>query len=239
MEQRIGIFSLFGARYVPPLVFFVMLSSALLADPTTPLFLNYTVTPLGGGEFDYEFTLTLDNNNGSWAPGENFNWIMFGTDAGSSTSLTDFVGNPSDLPIGPFTDYTVSNGLGGYVPTLVDQSNIPFGGWIPTAVGDELTWSGTSTADLPIGQLYWTYLENDGSEDFPDKELCGALGCVGIFGTFIAGTHSLAPFDQQYGAPQVVPEPSYLFLLGTVLVLLGLGGSMKRKSLSLGRPNSK
>ena len=44
----------------------------------TPLRLDYSVTDLGGGLYDYNFILVLDNNDSSWAAGQNFNWIIWG-----------------------------------------------------------------------------------------------------------------------------------------------------------------
>ena len=32
----------------------------------TPLSMDYVVTDIGGGTYQYDFTLTLDNNDGSW-----------------------------------------------------------------------------------------------------------------------------------------------------------------------------
>jgi hypothetical protein len=182
----------------------------------SPLFLNYTVTP-SGGVFIYQFTLTLDNSDGSWIPGENFNWIDFGTfsilGGTPSSPLASFGVYGQELPIGPF-NYTMSSGpQGEYVPTLLDNSNILHGGWIPTAVGDELTWSGPANVDLPIGDLYWSYLIADG-QPFP------GLGPNQSprYESFIAGTHMLAPADQQIEILISTPEPSTVLLLGAGLL---------------------
>ena len=113
-------------------LFAALLLSFSNSSSATPLSLEYGITDLGGGLYDYQFDLTLDNNDSSWVLGQSFNWIIFGDAAsGSSSPLTDFVGDTGDLPIGPFLDYYTSFG-GHNGPNLLDSS---FTGWIPSAVG--------------------------------------------------------------------------------------------------------
>jgi hypothetical protein len=140
-----------------------MLSLFFVSTPSgaTPLRLEYSVEDLGGGSFQYHFSLILDNNDGSWFSGQGFNWIIFGDNPYpySSSPLTDFVGNPADLPIGPFTKYTRSGGDHSG-PTLMNyykdgELQPP---WIPSYVGDSLHWSGTSSANLYQGSLFFTNL---------------------------------------------------------------------------------
>ena len=163
-------------------------SCSILA--ATPLTLIYGVTPDGGGVYTYQFTLTLDNNDGTWAAGQNFNWIIFGDVAGpGSSNLTGFAGDSSALPIGPFTDYSASSG-GHNGPTLLDTVG---NGWIPTAIGQSLSWDGTSTADLGPGELLWSNLEGSGTQaDFvaatlaPEPSSMG-LAMTGLFLIAIGG----------------------------------------------------
>jgi len=120
----------------------------------TPLRLEYTVTDIGGGTFQYDFTLILDNNDNSWAPGQGWRWFIFGDCVGPCTSpLTAFVGDPSFLPVGPWTGYSSSGG-GHNGPTF--SSVLDY--WTPTAVGEQLTWRGTSTADLQEPDLKFSTL---------------------------------------------------------------------------------
>ena len=44
----------------------------------TPLRMDYSVSDLGGGIYDYEFALVLDNNDSSWSAGQGWGWIIFG-----------------------------------------------------------------------------------------------------------------------------------------------------------------
>lgn len=117
----------------------------------TPLRLDYTIQDLGGGSFDYEFFLTVDNNDGTFVAGQGWRWLIFGDVQSAPTNLTSFVGDPLDLPIGPWTFYTSSSG-GHNGPTLGPVLDY----WVPTGIGDSLFWSGTSTANLPEGSLDWS-----------------------------------------------------------------------------------
>src|SRR5258708_12216796 len=124
----------------------------------TPVRLDYCVTGLGGGQFRYVFTLTLDNNDNSWAAGQGFGWIIFG-DANSGTSpLNDFVGDTSTLPAGPFTQFQGTGG-GHNRPPLGPVSwpppHYPPTLSVPAAVGDQITRGGTASEDLPQGQMLW------------------------------------------------------------------------------------
>jgi hypothetical protein len=132
------------------------------AAVATPLTLTYSVSDEGGGVYRYEFTLTLDNNDGTWFPGQNFNWITFGDAQETTSPLASFVG---ELPApAPFDDegFSFSGGFHNG-PTLLDfGTDNNFIGWVPTAVGETLEWAGTATVDLPQGELLWSNLIGTG-----------------------------------------------------------------------------
>lgn len=125
------------------------------AVSAVPLTLYYQVTPTAvAGTYNYDFTLILDNNDSSWVSGQGWGWLIFGdVPSPGPTNLTNFVGNPASLPVGPWTGYSSSGG--GHNGPTFSPVLTP---WIPTALNDQLTWSGTSTADLPQGQLAWSTL---------------------------------------------------------------------------------
>jgi MYXO-CTERM domain-containing protein len=137
--------------------------SASIAQ-ATPLTLDYSVTP-DGSLFNYSFTLKLDNNDSSWASGQNFNWIVFGDVPSATSPLSDFT-LTSAAPA-PFT-YLDSTSGGHNGPTfIISTPSEPAGtsGWFPTAIGNTLSWTGTSASDLGQGDLQWSNLIASGDGD--------------------------------------------------------------------------
>jgi hypothetical protein len=130
----------------------------------TPLKMEYCVTPVGG-LFEYKITLTLDNNDGSWASGQGWGWIMFGDIPGPAASpLNDFVMNPASFPIGPYTELTSAGGahngptLGPIWTPPGPPTTFVMNLWVPNAIGDKLEWTGTSASNLAQGQMLWSNL---------------------------------------------------------------------------------
>jgi len=125
----------------------------------SPLDLSYSVTDLGSGIYDYDFTLTLDNNDSSWASGQGWTWLTFGAEKSVSAGgtgvspLTGFVGDLASFVGGPWNAFTTSSG-GVNGPTLSHPTSY----WTPTAIGEMVMWSGTSSALLGQGQLLFNTL---------------------------------------------------------------------------------
>lgn len=133
-----------------------------IASAQTPLELGYDVTDLGGGVFQYDFVLVNTNTSGTWSAGQNFDWIIFGDAAGGPSNLTGFVGDPGSLTGTPWADEGFTSSSGGHNgPTLLDFNNGLLG-WVPGFVGDSVSWSGTSTANLGQGELLWSNLVGSG-----------------------------------------------------------------------------
>ncbi|MES9938386.1 MAG: PEP-CTERM sorting domain-containing protein, partial [Sedimenticola sp.] len=112
--------------------------------------------------------------------------------------LTDFIGDSDDLPIGPYTSYSYSSG-GHNGPTLGHVLDY----WIPTSIGDYLSWSGTSTANLTQGELLFSTL-------------------AGTLNGGVAANFEVANRTDR------VPEPATLALMG--LGLAGIGFARKKKA---------
>ena len=125
-------------------------------DPfADPLRLDYIVTSIGDNRYNYNFTLTLTNEDNSWSSGQGWGQIRFGnTPHFQQFPLTDFVGDTSSLSGTPFTHF--STPVTFYGPGLEGPH------WIPTAIGQSISWSGTSTAALGGRELSWSTLATTG-----------------------------------------------------------------------------
>lgn len=140
------------------------------AATVTPLRLDYAITAQAGGTYLYDFDLVLDNNDGSWVAGQEWDWIVFGDRAGSVNAPSGFCPtgcSQADLArITPITPGLTGNGSGGgFQGPMVQWNGGPaLPGWEPTAVGQKLEWTYTSSILLSQGALYWsTVVVGDGA----------------------------------------------------------------------------
>lgn len=180
------------------LAFIVYMPFSVMA---TPLTMEYTVNDIGGGLFQYDFELMLDNNDNTWVSGMEWDWIIFGdVSFGNTSPLADF-GNfvATDLPTGS-TLITTSGGHNG--PTLEIGGDVLLPGWNPTAIGESISWQGTSAAYLWQGELLWSSLVTGGGATSVQFEVANNVNSV--------------------------PEPTILGLLS--LGLVGLGAATKRRN---------
>lgn len=106
------------------------------------LSLYYVITDLGDGTNQFDFTLQLDNTDGSWQPGQGFGWVIWGDAQNTASPMADFQ-MLTGFPVGPWTDLGFSGGYhnGPNFAFVLDT-------WVPANVGDNLQWSGIS-AFLP------------------------------------------------------------------------------------------
>jgi hypothetical protein len=134
----------------------------------TPLRMDYSVNPLGGGVYHYAFTLTLDNHDGTWSGGQGWRWLIFGdTPSPGPTNLTGFVGDPSSIVGGPWTGFTSSSG-GHNGPTM----DFVLDYWVPTGIGSTVRWQGNATANLADGTLAFSTIAGTQGGGIPaDYEL--------------------------------------------------------------------
>jgi hypothetical protein len=116
-----------------------------------PITMSYQVTGTGP-TYSYTFTLVLDNHDSTWVAGQGWPWLIFGdVPSPGPTNLTSWSGVGTVFPVGPWTGFGSSGG-GHNGPNLAPVGNA----WIPAALNETLTWKGTSTADIPQGQLKWS-----------------------------------------------------------------------------------
>ena len=179
----------------------IVLVGAIAAN-ATPLRLDYAVEPINGGAgFNYDFILTLDDNDGTWITGQGWGWIVFGDSAVKPSPLEGFVGDPNDLPVGPYTGFGFTGGShnGPDLRWILDI-------WTPASIGDSLRWSGTAPKMVPEEKMLFSTLEKDGP------------------GTVLA---NFEPANLLKDPPGTVPESATLILVG--LGLVGLVGLNRRK----------
>ncbi len=145
----------------------------------TPLKMTYCVTPVGG-IYEYEFELVLDNNDGTWAPGQKFGQFIFGDTMLGPTALPGFVMDPASYPVGPFTQLGTTLGFHNgptLEPIVLSQPGSPANLWGPTAIGQKLTWRGTSAANLGQGQMKWSNLMYEGGATFAEFVVANLVDC--------------------------------------------------------------
>lgn len=132
------------------------LGASLSVAAATPFTVDYTVTDLGGS-YQYDFTVTLDNNDGSWVAGQQFDWFSFGnqdpeTGAGGAFIDPVFVDYPSGA-----TATSSTGGLNG--PTLCDGNCTLDDGAYEPSLNEMFSFSIAASAFLGAGDLLWSNLQ--------------------------------------------------------------------------------
>ena len=139
------------------LILFAAAAALTSAANAHPLRMDYTVTDLGGGLYDYEFYFTLDNHDNSWYDGMGWGWIIIGDAMSQDSPLYDFAGDWGDFPVGPWDQWGWSWGYHNG-PTL----HYVLDCWFPHNVGEQLYFSGTSTVLLHEGEMLWSSIYTEG-----------------------------------------------------------------------------
>lgn len=153
------------------LFFSVLLTTSPLS--ATPLRLDYTTSSIGGGLFNYDFQLVVDNNDSSFAAGQGWGWFVFGdTTIASGSPISDFI--LTSIAPGPWTGLGLSSGSHNG-PTFTNVYDY----WIPL-LGDLLTWSGTSSTELTQGNLLFSTLPTLNGGVPADFEVANHVGSFGV-----------------------------------------------------------
>ena len=152
------------------IVVFLLLAVVASAGTVSPLEPIYSIAPMGGGLYGYDFTLT----NVGLPAGTGVGWLMFGVTL-SDTGWNGIGEPPDGYCVGQFgrkeggmwyeEDFTLTStvpspwaefGLSG---GSFNGPNFgpPFSYWTPT-VGESISWSGVSHRDLTQEGVKFAYL---------------------------------------------------------------------------------
>jgi hypothetical protein len=135
--------------------------------------LQYIKTDLGGGTYQYDFKLILTNADNSYVAGQGWNFIVFGDVPMGTSTLNDFT-LLSESFVNP--NMSLGNSSGAHNgPTFLDVVNPTTGGWIPSHVGDFVTWSGTSSNNVADGTLLFSTLISINGANAADFQVANAV----------------------------------------------------------------
>jgi hypothetical protein len=185
-------------------------SALSCAAYATPFRLEYTVSNHTGGTYRYDFQLILDNNDGSWVPGQQFDWLVLGQHPSTSTDSEGAIGFVQWLPLpNNFAAFQQAGNPAG--PALrygTAEDETP--GYAPTALNQTLSFAMIARNYLGQGELLWSNLygwEADGSE---------------------------LAFVQGETAVLATPVPAALPLFASVLGIGGMLGYRRRRTTRFG-----
>lgn len=159
-----------------------------------PISMDYEVQTIGINQYRYTFYLRCDTNDPQFVPGGGWAWHIFGDRFLGQSPLDDYVGDPNDLPVGPWTNYSYSSG-GHNGPTF----HYVLDPWRP-AVSETLTWRCTASRDLAQGFLLYSFLIPFDGAPFVDFFVANRLNPGGR--QYCLGNVSLMNYiPDQHGVP--------------------------------------
>lgn len=142
-----------------------VLSLSAVGASASPLKMTYTVTDVGA-QYQYNFKLTLDNNDGSWVSGQQWDWLVFGAN-NLLDSYTSFDTNGAGLGGYDWTTLSYSAPISNIQPSVgvvngptlaFSTMNVLLPGWQPTSIGSFVEWAGLSSVYMGAGDMKWTNL---------------------------------------------------------------------------------
>jgi hypothetical protein len=180
------------------------LFAAAGAVQAQPLRMDFDVGVVSPGLYSYSFTITVDTTTASWNPGMGWSWLNFGSGRRSSFLPTSpNFAMTSPFPVGPWTTLT-SVGGSNNGPMFGPASPTTY--WIPTAVGESISWTGTSSVYVDAPEMRWsTVLQTGGATvvSFPaaNRVSTGPLGscCLADASCILVSSTSCSNAGGVYG----------------------------------------
>lgn len=170
----------------------------------SPFRLDYVKTQ-DGAFFNYDFRLTVDNNDGSFFPGFEIDMLVVGDTQLAPSPFSEGAAFFTVLPPGAGAT-TVTGFHNG--PTIGFVDGTVIGDFLAfAAIGDFVEFSGRSSANVADGNLHWAYLQGD----FVDNafETANEVASLGV---------------------TTVPLPAGLPLLGAALAVLGVKAFRRKRA---------
>ncbi|WP_424971089.1 hypothetical protein [Dinoroseobacter sp. S76] len=187
------------------LLVFVLSVSFATASHAVPLRLNYDVSPLDNGLFEYDFEVRTTIDDGDFLPGMSFNWFVIGVGVmGVASAFAEGADFFQDTP-----DGTRAGTASGFVngPELCFNGSCITPGWTPTTVGESFSFRGISESFVEHSEFDWTFLHMTSPVD--DQN-----------------TQQLQIIDPDNNTdPAPVPLPAPILLLGAGIA--GLAGAAR------------
>lgn len=177
-------------------LFLVAFCMATVNANATPFRLDYVKTQ-DGAFFDYDFRLIVDNNDGSFFSGFQIDELVVGDTLLGASPFTEGASFFTVLPPGAGATRVTGFHNGptiGFVDGSVIGTFLSF-----ASVGDFVSFSGRSSANVADGDLLWTYLQGDLASG--DTEVANRVTGFGV---------------------STVPVPAAFPLLFAALAALGL-----------------
>lgn len=175
---------------------FVVLCLVSSVAQATPFRLDYVKTQ-DGAFFNYDFRLIADNNDGTFTPGTELDFLIVGDVENGQSPFTERDAFFTSVPANTLATFATGFHNGptlGFVDSSVGGDFLAF-----AAIGDFVEFSGRSSTDVADGQLLWSHL-------FPSPTT-GEFVVANRVEEFNVGT---------------VPVPAALPLLATAVAAFGL-----------------
>jgi uncharacterized protein (TIGR03382 family) len=172
-----------------------------------PVNLYYWPEPDGSG-YDYQFTLQVD----SPTSGGTLNWIVFGDIGQGMPNNSQTLLNPymTSAQPAPFPDPMTSSGGWHAGPTFLAMP-ADYGGWLPTGVGDSISWSTHADSYVAEGDLYWSHIT--GTEPIGEW-IPAILSCEGHESPLASKQDGVCAGSEQDCVDNQLVEPDYALIPG-------------------------